>query len=177
MVETVIEAIRINVVTEQHVVILKEADGQRVVPIWIGQFEAQAIALELQGADISRPLTHDLLRSVIDQMGGVVERIVVSDLRDSTFFATIGIGVNGRELAIDSRPSDAIALAVRTQAKIYVEEHVLNQAGIAVPGDKPEHVDEDAPAAPLDPAERERLNVFRDFVNSLEIDDPKSEND
>lgn len=174
MVETVIEAIRINVVTEQHVVILKEVNGVRVVPIWIGQYEAQAIALELQGADVSRPLTHDLLRSVIDQLGGVVDRIVVSDLRESTFFATIGINANGRPLAVDSRPSDAIALAVRVRAPIYVEEHVLDQAGIVIPVDKESPVEDEnlPPGEPIDP---ERLSVFREFVNSLDMDEPKTE--
>ncbi|MDQ3855624.1 MAG: bifunctional nuclease family protein [Chloroflexota bacterium] len=174
MVETVIEAIRINVVTEQHVVILKEVDGSRVIPIWIGQDVAQAIALELQGADVKRPQTHDLLRNVISEMGGAVDRIIVNDLRDSTFFALIEITAASKSVLVDSRPSDAIALAVRTRSPIYVEDHVIEQAGIVIPAEvveEPERPEQ----GPPDPVENERLNVFRDFVNSLDLDEPKSE--
>lgn len=172
MVETVIEAIRINVVTEQHVVILKEINGSRVVPIWIGQDVAQAIALELQGTDVKRPQTHDLLRSVIGELGGTVDRVVVNDLRDSTFFAVLGISANGRALAVDCRPSDAIALAIRTQAPIFVEEHVLEQAGITLPTEAPEAPAEQ-PGPVAEPIDSESLSVFRDFVNSLDMDEPK----
>ena len=177
MIETVVEAIRINVVTDQHVVILKEVEGSRIVPIWIGAPEAQAIALELQGTEVPRPMTHDLLRSVINQLGATVERIVISDLRDSTFFASIGLGFQGQPVEIDSRPSDAVALAVRTQAPIYVEEHVMEQAAVTVGGGVSEGSVEEEQTELEEPVDTTQLSVFRDFVNSLDLEDPKRENE
>ena len=176
MIETVVEAIRINVVTEQHVVILKELDGGRIVPIWISRDVADAIALELQNQDVGRPMTHDLLRSVIGELGGEVERIVVNDLRDQTFFALIDIAVGDRSLHVDSRPSDAIALAVRANAPIFVEEHVMDQAALLLPSESEEEAPEDQLVS-SEPIDSESLSVFRDFVNSLDVDDPKRESD
>jgi bifunctional DNase/RNase len=175
MIETVVEAIRINVVTDQHVVILKELEGSRIIPIWIGAFEAQAIALELQGTEAPRPMTHDLLSSVIGQMGGSVERIVIGDLRDGTFYASIGLAAGGGQLEVDSRPSDAIALAVRTQAPIFVAEQVIDQAGVSMGDSETEPEQEESPPPEL--VDNARLNVFRDFVNSLDMDDPKRESE
>lgn len=174
MVEAVVEAIRINVVTEQHVVILREVDGSRIVPIWISRDVADAIALELQRADIGRPMTHDLLRSVIGEMGGEVQRIVVNDLREQTFFALIEIALSDRSLNVDSRPSDAIALAVRAQAPIFVEDHVMEQAGLQLTGDEEEAAEDEA-AAPAENVDPQTLSVFREFVNSLDIEEPKRE--
>ena len=115
MIETVVESIRVSLVTQHRVVILKEVDGERHLPIWIGSYEAEAIAMELQGVTASRPLPYDLMRTIIDDMGGAVERIAVTDLSDDVFYARIVLRQNGREVEIDSRPSDAIALAVRAQ--------------------------------------------------------------
>ena len=174
MVEAVIEAIRVNVVNDAHVVVLREADGQRMLPIWITTDVANAIAVVLQGAESPRPLTHDLLRSVIDEMGGRVERVIVADLRDGVFHATLEIAADGRTIRIDSRSSDAIALAVRVGSPIFVEDHVLEQAGFLMSAEAPEPAQEDAgPASePIDP---QRLSVFREFVNNLDMDDPKRE--
>ena len=110
------------------IVILRDIQSQLFLPIWIGVFEANAIALRLEGIDPPRPMTHDLLRSVVDQLGGTVEKIVISDLRESTFFAMIHVRNNSSSLAIDARPSDAIALALRTEAPIFVLRSVLDKA-------------------------------------------------
>ncbi len=180
MVETSIEAIRINVVTDEHIVILKEVNGTRFLPIWIGAFEAQAIAWEIKGTEIGRPMTHDLLRSAIEEMGGSVERVVVNDLRERTFYALITIHLDGRTLELDSRPSDAIALAVRTHSPIFVEDHVMEQTGIPMAEEGPEEREAAAPGesrAPSEELDPEKLSVFRDFINNLDInldvDDPE----
>lgn len=168
MVEMIIEAIRINVVTEQHVVILREADGQRIVPIWIDPYQAQSIAMEMHGTEMTRPMTHDLLRNIIGEMGGRVARIIVNDLRDGTFYALIDIETPSGVLSVDARPSDAIALGVRVQAPVYVQEIVLDQAGVSI-GEQEAEADNDEPAP-----DDERLSVFRDFINNLDVDEPKS---
>ncbi len=175
MVEAVIEAVRINVVNDQHVVILKELTGPRVVPIWIGPDVAPAIAIVLRGDEVSRPLTHDLLRSAILEMGGTIHRAIINDLKDSIFFAVIEVDQDGRRLQIDARSSDAIALAVRAQCPIFVEDHVLEQAGFALPGEENEE-SETVAEQQTEPIDNERLSVFREFINNLDIDDPKREN-
>src|SRR3972149_4050432 len=113
MIEMVVESIRVSLMNYQRVVILKEKLSDRYLPIWIGPAEADAIAVQLQGIAVARPLTHDLLRSVIDALGAKVNSIVVNDLNNDTFYARIILSVDGRQMEIDSRPSDAIALAVR----------------------------------------------------------------
>ena len=128
MIETVVESIRVSLVTQHRVVILKEVEGERHLPIWIGSYEAEAIAMELQGVTASRPLPYDLMRTIIDDMGGAVERIAVTDLSDDVFYARIVLRQNGREVEIDSRPSDAIALGIANNVPIFVEEHVLESA-------------------------------------------------
>ena len=175
MVEAVIEAVRINVVNDQHVVILKEMTGPRVVPIWIGPDVAHAIAIVLRGDEVSRPLTHDLLRSAILEMGGTIHRAIINDLKDSIFFAVIEVDQDGRRLQIDARSSDAIALAVRAQCPIFVEDHVLEQAGFTLPAEENEE-SETVAEQQTEPIDNERLSVFREFINNLDIDDPKREN-
>ena len=130
MLEVVIDSIRVSLMNYQRVVILKEKESDRYLPIWIGPAEADAIAVKLQDISVPRPLTHDLLRSVIDYLGGSVHHILVNDLESDTFYAKVVINVNGKSLEVDSRPSDAIALAVRVQVPIFVEEQVLEKAGI-----------------------------------------------
>src|SRR4051812_28883053 len=127
MIEMVVESIRVSLVNYQRVVILKEKQSERYLPIWIGATEADAIAIELQEVSVQRPLTHDLLRSVIQSLGAKVVSIVVNDLTNDTFFARIALDVEGRHVEIDSRPSDAIALAVRVKAPIFAEEKVLDR--------------------------------------------------
>lgn len=176
MIETVVESIRVSLVTQHRVVILKEVDGERHLPIWIGSYEAEAIAMELQGVTASRPLPYDLMRTVIDDLGGTVERITVTDLSDDVFYARIILRKDGREIEVDSRPSDAIALAVRARVPILVDESVMTKAGVMLSGeDEPDIEAVSEPATPeLERAgdvDEERLSVFRDFINTLDLDD------
>ena len=158
MIEMVIDSIRVSLMNYQRVVILKDKAAERYLPIYIGRFEADAIAIRLQGHEHHRPLTHDLLNHMIAELGGEVSHILVNDMRNDTFYARIFVNVNGQQMNIDSRPSDAIALAVRCDVPIFVEEEVM-KAGITPDADISESVD------------GEELDAFRDFVDSLDLDD------
>jgi bifunctional DNase/RNase len=174
MIETVVESIRVSLVTQHRVVILKEVNGERHLPIWIGSYEAEAIAMELQGVTASRPLPYDLMRTIIDDMGGTVDRIAVTDLSDDVFYARIVLKQNGREVEIDSRPSDAIALAVRSRVPIMVDDSVMDKAGVMLSSDEEEDAEGRTSQPELERAEgvdEERLSVFRDFIDSLDLDD------
>lgn len=127
-IEMTIKGLMIDPVTNSPIVVLRDLEGQRVLPIWVGVFEANAIAVQIENVTLPRPMTHDLLRNVITDLHGEIERIVVSDLRDNTFFAIIHLLVQGEKVAVDARPSDAIALALRARAPIFVEEHVIDHA-------------------------------------------------
>jgi bifunctional DNase/RNase len=156
----------------QRVVILREKDADRYLPIWIGPAEADAIAVRLQDVTVARPLTHDLLRNMIEQMGARVAYIVVNDLSNDTFFARIVLDVHGETMEVDSRPSDAIALAVRVEAPIYAEEDVLDRAGVVLDEDgQPAEQAGLGPSRPVDEAELERLGAFKDFIEGLDLDD------
>lgn len=165
-----IESIRVSLMNYQRVVILKEKSSDRYLPIWIGPAEADAIAVQLQDVSVARPLTHDLLRSVIDTLGAHVNHILVNDLSNDTFYARIVLDVNGDALEIDSRPSDAIALAVRVKVPIYADESVLAKAGVLLDKDG-ETVERVEQAAKVDPAEIEKMSAFKDFIESLDLDD------
>ena len=187
LVEMVIESVRVHMLSNRHVVILKDPAGDRYLPIWIGAWEASAIAMRLQGLSAERPLTHDLFAAALERLGVRIVRVVISELADETYHAQLHLERDGVEVEIDSRPSDALALAVRAEADIFAEESVLEQAGLATdpdddaidadPDDAPVPDDPDRPRrrkppiesvgdAPADP----RLDMFRDFVNSLEHD-------
>jgi hypothetical protein len=127
-IEMSIKGLMVDPVTNMPIVILRDKEGQRVLPIWVGIFEANAIALQIENVATPRPMTHDLLRNVIQDLKGTVQKIVVSDLQENTFFALIYLVVNGETVAVDARPSDAIALALRAHAPIFVEEKVIDHA-------------------------------------------------
>lgn len=127
-IEMSIKGLMVDPVTNLPIVILRDKDGQRVLPIWVGIFEANAIALQIENVASPRPMTHDLLRNIIADLKATVQKIVVSDLQDNTFYALIYLWANGEIVAIDARPSDAIALALRTRAPIFVEETVIDSA-------------------------------------------------
>lgn len=187
MIETTVDSIRVSLVTQNRVVILKEVDGTRHLPIWIGAYEADAIATELQGVTPTRPLPYDLMRDMLSQLGGHVDRIVITDLNEQVFFARIVIDRDGQTIEIDSRPSDAIALAVRTGTRILVDDAIMEQAGVPMDSDDDDIEDfanQDSPEADASPeamiapestergrADDDRLGVFRDFINSLDLDD------
>lgn len=137
LIEMTIKGLMVDPITNMPIVILKDTGGERVLPIWVGIFEANAIALQIENVATPRPMTHDLLRNVITDLEGQVERVVVSDLKDNTFYAVIHMVVRGERVAIDARPSDAIALALRTRAPILVEETVIDHAkSVDLSGDK-----------------------------------------
>jgi bifunctional DNase/RNase len=128
LIEMTIKGLMVDPITNMPIVILKDKDGERVLPIWVGVFEANAIALQIENVATPRPMTHDLLRNVIADLDGAVDRVVVSDLKENTFFAIIHLTVKGERVVVDARPSDAIALALRTRAPILVEETVIDNA-------------------------------------------------
>jgi bifunctional DNase/RNase len=127
-IEMTIKGLMVDPITNTPIIILRDKDGQRVLPIWVGMFEANAIALQIENVTTPRPMTHDLLKNVIQDLHGRIEKIVVSDLKENTFYALIYLRVNGDTIAVDSRPSDAIALALRARAPIFVEETVIDNA-------------------------------------------------
>ena len=128
LIEMTIKGLMVDPITNMPIVMLKDTQGERVLPIWVGIFEANAIALQIENIATPRPMTHDLLRNIIKDLDGTVERVVVCDLRDNTFYAVIHLKVRGESVAIDARPSDAIALALRTRSPILVEETVIDNA-------------------------------------------------
>jgi uncharacterized protein len=127
-IEMSIKGLMVDPITNTPIVILRDKDGQRVLPIWVGIFEANAIALQIENVTTPRPMTHDLLRNVIQDLKATVQKIVVCDLQENTFYALIYLSLNGDTLTIDARPSDAIALALRTRAPIFVEDTVIDNA-------------------------------------------------
>ena len=167
MVEVTIDSIRVSLMSTHRVVILKDAEGERYLPIWIGPFEADAITVELQEVEVARPLTHDILKNVIHALGGKVVRVEISDLRNDIFYATLILEAKGKVIEIDSRSSDALALAVRAKVPIYVHESVMTKGAIVPESDVEAESSEPAP----EPAEDERLSAFSDFVDSLNFDD------
>ena len=176
MIEMIVDSIRVSLMNYQRVVILKEKDTDRYLPIWIGPAEADAIAVKLQGVNVPRPLTHDLLYSVVGALGATVNSIVVSDLKNDTFFAKIILSVDGGQMEVDSRPSDAIALAVRVEVPIYAEEVVLEKAGIMLDKETGKPIAEEmerhkAGGKAVSEEEMKKMSAFHDFINSLDLED------
>ncbi len=173
MIEMSVEGIRVSLMNYQRVVILKEKDADRYLPIWIGPAEADAITVRLQDVSVARPLTHDLLRDVLERLGAQVDSVIVNDLADDTFYARILLNVNGERIEIDSRPSDAIALAVRVQVPIFAEDAVLEKAGVQLDqeGQPMERSSQQEPIGKVDEEELQRMSAFRDFIQSLDLDD------
>jgi bifunctional DNase/RNase len=177
MIEMSIDSIRVSLMNYQRVVILKEKTSDRYLPIWIGPSEADAIAVKLQGVAVPRPLTHDLLTSVIDTLGAVVNSIIVSDLKNDTFYARIILDIDGKQVEVDSRPSDALALAVRTGVPIYADESVLDKAGIMLDGETGKPIFEEGSETEskmprvTDEEMKKKMSAFYDFINTLDLDD------
>jgi uncharacterized protein len=165
LVEMTVESVRVHMLSSQHVVILRELDRDRYLPIWIGPWEASAIAMRLQGVTPERPLTHDLLVVLLGELGATVREVVIADLAAETFHARIRVEIDGRLVEVDSRPSDALALAVRTGVRVFAAASVLDRAGVSSDGEGAEN----AAADDQDAARDEGLAVFREFVNSLDL--------
>jgi len=179
LVEMTVESVRVHMLSSRHVVILKENERDRYLPIWIGPWEASAIAMKLQGLTPERPLTHDLFAAALEGLGARVDRVIISALAEETFHARLLLEVDGRVVEVDSRPSDALALAVRAGGRIFASEAVLDQAALGTDGAVGEGDEESADRIPLESTGEQivdpRLDVFRDFVNSLDVDPGASE--
>jgi bifunctional DNase/RNase len=160
MIEMTLAGVRIELPGNQPIVLLREAGGERFLPIWIGQPEAAAIALALQGVVTPRPMTHDLLKNILDEMAVQVNSIVITELREGTFYAVINMQRNGSSYEVSSRPSDAIALAVRLGCKIFASEDVLEEAAIPIPEGEGEDGDED-----------DQVEKFREFLENVNPED------
>ena len=176
MIEMMIDSIRVSLMNYQRVVILKEKIAKRYLPIWIGPAEADAIAVKLQGVNVPRPLTHDLLCQVIDSLGASIKSIIVSDLKSDTFYAKVILNVDGGQIEVDSRPSDALALAVRAEVPIYADEGVMDKAGIILDEETGKPVVDETEEAlgkdrKISEEEMKKLSAFYDFINTLDMDD------
>jgi hypothetical protein len=173
LIELVIDSIRVGLRHYRRVVVLKEKDADRYLPIWIGADVADAIALRLQDVTVARPQTHDLLSHAISELGGSVISIMINDLKDDTFFAQVRVERDGETIELDSRPSDAIALAVRSEVPIYVLEDVIEKAGVVLDdeGQLIEGAGAEVGKGPATAEELEKLSAFRDFVSGLDLED------
>jgi len=163
--------IGVSPLTEQRVIILKDRVSERYLPIWVGPSEANAVAVKLQGVNIRRPLSHDLLLSVIKSLDARVDSVVINDIRDETFYGEIILKVGDKKMEIDSRPSDALALAVRAGAPIYAEERVIAIAGLTVDEGDENIVESPAERKPVSEDELKGMSAFTDFINNLDMDD------
>src|SRR5512147_3336368 len=169
MIEVQIDSVRVHLMTPQRLVVLKQLDSDRYLPIWVGPYEAEAITVALQEVEMSRPLTHDLLKNVFNAFNARIIRIEIVKLQNDIFYGNIVADLNGREVHVDSRPSDAIALSVRAHVPILVHPTVMEDAGIVPEQDLPEGADvpaepERGEPAPLSEESTQRLSVFEDFL-------------
>lgn len=178
MVEVVIDSVRVSLMSPQRIVILREKDAERYLPIWVGPYEAEAITVALQEVEMIRPLTHDLLKNVFTAFNALLLRVEIVSLRDDIFFGNIVAEVDGRVVNLDSRPSDAIALAVRTHVPILVGSAVIDAAGILPERDMREELPPAVPPAREGKSvavDAERLSVFEDFLSKLDDNEDKAD--
>lgn len=172
MVEVVIDSVRVSLMSPQRVVVLRQVDEERFLPIWVGPYEAEAITVALQEIEMIRPLTHDLLKSLFNTFNARVSRVEIIALREEIFFGNIVAEVDGSEINIDSRPSDAIALAVRANVSIFVHHTVMEEAGMVpekdMGGEEKPPLDETAGATGGDDG-GDRLSIFEDFIDKLDM--------
>lgn len=174
MIEVQIDSVRVHLMTPQRLVVLKQIDSERYLPIWVGPYEAEAITVALQEVEMVRPLTHDLLKNVFGAFNARITRIEIVKLQNEIFYGNIIAELNGAEVQVDSRPSDAIALSVRAHVPILVHPSVMDEAGIVPEQDMPEGEaePEKGETAPLPEESSERLSVFEDFLEKLDFDNP-----
>ena len=181
MIEVQIDSVRVHLMTPQRLVVLKQMDSERYLPIWVGPYEAEAITVALQEVEMVRPLTHDLLKNVFGAFNARITRIEIVKLQNEIFYGSIIAELNGREIHVDSRPSDAIALSVRAHVPILVHPSVMEEAGIVPEQDMPEgetaEPEEKSETAPLSEESSERLSVFEDFLEKLDFDKPEDDGD
>ena len=185
MVEVVIDSVRVSLTNQQRIVVLRELNNERYLPIWIGPYEAEAITIALQEIEVARPQTHDLLKSILTTLNARLVRIEVVSLKEDVFYGNLIVEVDGRTVYIDSRPSDALALAARAHVPILVAKEVMDTAGV-VPEEDLQNQRPAAPAAPSRPpageepdieGSSERLSVFEDFLQNLDMDNLEDKED
>ena len=178
MIEVMIDSIRVHLMAPQRVVVLKQVDAERYLTIWVGPYEAEAITVALQEVEMSRPLTHDLLKNVFKAFNARVIRVEIVKLEGDIYFGNIVAEVDGREVHIDSRSSDAIAIAARTHVPILIHPAVMEKAAVEPDHDMPETNTpaKKTAAPPLSEDANDRLSVFKDFIEKLDIDDPNKDN-
>ena len=174
MIEVMIDSIRVHLMQPQRVVVLKQVNTERYLTIWVGPYEAEAITVALQEVEMIRPLTHDLLRNVFKSFNARIVRVEIVKLQEDIFFGNIVAEADGREIHVDSRPSDAIAIAVRAHVPIFVHKSVMDTAGM----EPDREVSESSaparrePPPPLTEDANDRLSVFKDFLDKLDLDNP-----
>jgi len=168
MIEVVIDSIRVSLMSQHRIVVLKDSNSDRYLPIWIGPCEADAITTELEGMPPQRPLTHDLLKNVIKELNGSIVHILVSELRNDVYYARVVMDVDGKRMEVDSRPSDAIALGVRAKAPIFVADSVMDKAAIQPDDDLDDEVAETEEN--VESVDESQLSAFSDFVDELDLD-------
>ena len=175
MVEVVIDSVRVSLTNQQRIVVLREVDSDRYLPIWIGPYEAEAITIALQEIEVARPQTHDLLKNVLQTLSARLLRVEVLSLRDDVYYGNLVIAFDNQILNIDSRTSGALALAARVHVPVYVSREVLDIAGIRPENETQEPTESPEPPKPVaseaDQESEERLSVFEDFLEKLDIDD------
>lgn len=176
MLEVVIDSIRVSLMSQQRIVILRELNAERYLPIWIGIYEAESITIALQEVEVARPLTHDLVKNIFTSLNASILRVEVVALRDDTFYGNIVAEVDGRTLNIDSRPSDALALAVRARVPILVARSVMDTAGI-IPEEDMQQDREDSTTEEVEGETTERLSVFEDFLEKLDKTEPEDDDE
>ena len=179
MVEVVIDSVRVSLTNQQRIVVLRQVGDERYLPIWIGPYEAEAITIALQEIEVARPQTHDLLKSFISAFSARLVRVEVISLKDDVFYGNLVIEANGKTINIDTRPSDALALSVRTNVPILVSQEVMDSAGVMPDKDLQNESNGENPQSPdspqkeyIDKESEERLSVFEDFLNKMGTDEP-----
>ncbi|MCJ7625544.1 MAG: bifunctional nuclease family protein [Anaerolineaceae bacterium] len=178
MIEVVIDSVRVSLTNQQRIIILRDVNQERYLPIWIGAYEAEAITISLQEIELARPQTHDLVKNIMTKLNARLLRVEVVELQDDVFYGNLVIESNGNQINIDSRSSDAFALAVRMHVPILVADEIMESAGIIperdLQGEEPSSIEfEDSqPASNQEPAGKNRLSVFEDYLKNLEIDEP-----
>ena len=182
MIEVVIDSIRVSLMSQQRIVIMREQGAERYLPIWIGIAEAESITIALQEVEVARPLTHDLMKNIFQRLNAQILRVEVVSLRDDTFYGNIVVEANGEIINIDSRPSDAVAIAVRAHVPILVARSVMDAAGIIPEEDLQEKENPTQESQPPKAPEKidasdDRLSVFQDFLDGLDLGDPDEKDD
>jgi uncharacterized protein len=175
MLEVVIDSVRVSLTNQQRIVVLRDLQSDTYLPIWIGPYEAEAITIALQEIEVARPQTHDLLKNTLHMLNAHLLRVEIVNLRDDVFFANLVIELNDQVVSVDARPSDALALAVRTNVSILVSNEVMETAGIHpeqdVQGDEGGDGEPNPSVGPADEKSENRLSVFEDFLDNLDIND------